>query len=335
MTTENCTVSVLILNYNGKKFITACIESVLAQDYKDLEVIVIDNLSADDSLNLAKKFDSQIKIIANEENLGFAKAMNIGIDIARGDFILTLNVDVTLEPDFVSSLMKVIASDRRIGSLSGKIYRMEKTTPPIIDSTGHIIFINRLFTDRGDNTPDLGQFDSQEEIFGTCAGAGLYRRTMLEDIRLEGEYFDSDFFMFLEDTDLSWRAQLRGWKCVYVPKAVAYHYRGGIAVRKTKLVEMHNYKNRYFMLLKNDSFVSMIKNLPHFMVTDTLKSGALLFRCPPALTGWGQVFKKTPNMIKKRRLIQRRRLVGRKELEDKWFKPFDYKKWITRHLTGF
>lgn len=328
-------VSILLLNYNGAKFIDACISSVLNQSYAAIELLVIDNDSQDDSLKIVKSNYPDVTILANSENLGFSKAMNLGIDGSDGEFILTLNVDVVLEPDFIAQAVAAAGRDERIGSISGKIYRMEKTVPPTLDSTGHVIFKNRLFNDRGESQLDRGQFNKEEEVFGTCAGVGFYRRAMLTDIEVNGEYFDTDFFIFLEDTDLSWRAQLRAWKCLYLPTAVAHHYRGGVAVRKSKLVETHNYKNRYFMLLKNDSGVSVIKYLPHFLITDTLKGAALLWRCPSALLGWGTVFKKIPIMWKKRRIIQRRRLVDRKEFEKKWLQPFNYRSWISRHINGF
>ncbi len=327
-------VSIVILNFNGKKFIKDCLDTVLAQDYQNSQVIVIDNFSSDESPKMIEEYLPKIEMVNNSSNLGFARAMNVGIEKSRGDFILTLNVDVTLEPDFLSQAVSSITEDDRIGSVSGKIYRMERTDPLTIDSTGHIIFKNRLFTDRGEGLLDTGQFDKKEEIFGPCAGAALYRRSMLEDVKVDGEYFDSDFFMFLEDTDLSWRGQLRGWKSLYTPDAVAYHFRGGIAVRKTKLVEMHNYKNRYFMLIKNDSFSSIIKSLPHFIVTDTLKGGALLFRSPAALTGWVDIIKKFPKMMKKRRIIQGGRTISQKDFEKSWLKPFDYREWVGKHIIG-
>lgn len=327
-------VSVLLLNYNGAKFIDACIASVLKQSYAAIQLIVIDNNSKDGSVDIVKSNYPEVKILENQENLGFSRAMNLGIDDTDGEFILTLNVDVTLEADFIAHAVAAARRDERVGSISGKVYRMKKTTPPTLDSTGHVIFKNRLFTDRGEGRPDIGQFDQEEEIFGACAGIGFYRRAMLADTEINGEYFDADFFIFLEDTDLSWRAQLRAWKCLYLPTAVAYHYRGGVAKRKTKLVETHNYKNRYFMLLKNDSYLSILKYLPHFLITDTLKGAALLWRCPSALLGWGAIFKKTPAMWRKRRIIQKRRLVGRKEFEKKWFQPFNYRSWISRHIIG-
>ncbi len=334
MSREKPLISIVILNFNGEKFITDCLDSVLAQDYSNTEVIVIDNFSSDRSPKMIAEYLPKIEIVNNPTNLGFAKAMKMGINKSKGEFVLTLNVDVTLEPDFLTNAFSSIVGDDRAGSVSGKIYRMDRTDPPTIDSTGHVIYKNRLFTDRGDGLPDTGQFNKREEIFGPCAGAALYRRSMLEDIEVGGEYFDSDFFMFLEDTDLSWRAQLRGWKSIYTPNAVAYHFRGGIALRKSKLVEMHNYKNRYFMLIKNDSFSSIIKSLPHFIVTDTLKGVALLFRYPPALAGWADVIKKFPAMLRKRKTIQRGRKISQKEFEESWLKPFNYREWIGKHLIG-
>jgi len=296
--------------------------------------MVIDNNSQDGSVDIVKNNYPDVAVLENKENLGFSKAMNLGIDNSDGEFILTLNVDVTLEADFIAQAVGAAGRDERIGSISGKVYRMKETIPPTLDSTGHIIFKNRLFCDRGEGLPDSGQFNKEEEVFGTCAGIGFYRRAMLVDIAVNGEYFDPDFFIFLEDTDLSWRAQLRDWKCLYLPSAVAHHYRGGIAKRKTKLVELHNYKNRYLMLMKNDSCLSILKYLPHFLITDTLKGAALLWRCPSALLGWLTIFKKTPAMWRKRRIIQKRRLVGRREFEKKWFQPFNYRSWFRKHITG-
>jgi GT2 family glycosyltransferase len=323
-------VSVVILNWNGKKFLKDCLDSVLTQSYPNLEIIVVDNGSTDSSPKIIKRGYPSIKLIENQENQGFSKAANQGITEASGSHILSLNNDVVLSPSFVEEAVNAISKDERIGSVSGKLLK----SPPqngTIDSAGHIIFKNRLAFDRGDGETDAGQYDSFEYVFGACAAAALYRREMLEDVKVKGEYFDEAFFAFLEDVDLSWRAQLRGWKSVYVPNAVAYHYRGGTAVRRSKLVEIHNYKNRYLMILKNDSFWGVLMNMHHFVATDTLKTGALLFRCPAALLGWGEILKEVPNTLSKRREIQKRRKVSQKEIEN-LFQKFDYNKWIKRHF---
>lgn len=326
-------VSVLVLNYNGAKFIQACLESVVAQAYPIAEVIVIDNASTDDSVAMVTAGWPDVALLEAGANLGFAGGMNLGIGKSKGELVLLLNPDVVLDPGFLGAMVGAISSDPRVGSVSGKVYKLVDKEARILDTTGHVIFRNRLFTDRGDGEVDAGQYDRVEEIFGACAGAGLYRRLMLEDVKIGDEYFDESFFLFLEDTDLNWRAQLRGWKCLYTPEAIAWHYRGGIAERKTKLVELHNYKNRYMMIIKNDSPLSFIKNLHHFILTDTLKSAALLWRCPPALTGLWDVWRNLPALAGKRRIIQRNRTVDRKEFE-RWLMPFDYRGWISRHLKS-
>lgn len=326
-------VSVLVLNYNGAKFIQACLDSIVAQVYPVLEVIVIDNASTDDSAAMVRDGWPDVTLLEAGANLGFAGGMNLGIKRSRGELVLLLNPDVVLDPDFLKEMVEAIDSDPRVGSVSGKVYKLVDKKARILDTTGHVIFRNRLFTDRGDGEVDVGQYDKVEEIFGACAGTGLYRRGMLEDIKIGDEYFDESFFLFLEDTDLNWRAQLRGWKCLYTPRAVAWHYRGGIAERKTKLVERHNYKNRYMMIIKNDSGLSFVKNLHHFVLTDTLKSAALLWRCPPALTGLWDVWRNLPALVGKRRIIQRNRTVDQKDFE-RWLMPFDYRNWISRHLKS-
>jgi GT2 family glycosyltransferase len=328
-------VSALILNYNGKKFINGCLKSVFSQDYPGLEVYLVDNASNDGSLELAKERFPQVRILANQNNLGFSRAMNQAIEVSKTDYLLLLNVDVILESNYLSEAMKVILANDQVGSVAGKIYRMNSDSEKIIDTTGHQIFKNRLSNDRGEGETDYGQYDQLEEIFGVCAAVGLYRRAMLEDTKVDGQYFDEDFFMFLEDVDLSWRAQLRKWKCMYAPKAVAYHHRGGIAKRRTKLVEMHNYKNRYFLIAKNDYFMGIVKNFHHFVLTDSLKTGALILRCPPAILGWGHVISSLPSIWRKRRIIQKSRLISPSQLEKKWFKPFNYIAWIKRHWRGF
>ncbi len=326
-------VSVLILNYNAAKFIEACLQSVLTQTYPAAEVIVIDNASTDESPAIVKQKFPGVALLPAGANLGFAGGMNLGIKNSRGELVLLLNPDVVLDKDFLGAMVEALESDPTVGSVSGKVYKLDESEAHLLDTTGHVIFKNRLFTDRGDGEPDAGQYDGIEEIFGTCAGAGLYRRQMLEDLKIGDEYFDEAFFLFLEDTDLSWRAQLRGWKCLYTPKARARHWRGGVAVRKSTQVELHNYKNRYMMIIKNDSPLSILLNLHHFVITDTLKSAALVWRCPPALAGWWQIWRHMPALIRKRRIIQRNRKVGRKEFE-RWLMPFDYRRWIGRHLRG-
>lgn len=325
-------VSAIILNYNGVKFIEACLESVSLQDYPDLDIVVVDNASTDASPEMVRKGFPAVRLIECAGNLGFSAGMNKGIAATTGEYVLLLNPDVTLEPDYVSILVALLEKHPEAGAATGKTYRMGDAQPPVIDGTGHVIYKNRLLSDRGENRPDEGQYESEEEVFGVCAGMSLYRRAMLEDVKEGDEYFDEAFFMFLEDVDLDWRARLRGWSSFYTPLALARHHRGGIAKRRNMLVEKHNYKNRYLVLLKNDSMLSGVLNVQHFLITDTLKTGKLLVRCPAALLGWLDVWRALPRTLARRRQIQRRRKISPRQLGKRWFQPFDYKTWIFKNM---
>lgn len=322
-------VSVIILNWNGKHLIGDCLESVKKQTYPEIEIIVIDNGSTDGSVAYMQKNFSDTLLITNEENLGFAKAMNMGFKQAKGSYLLPLNNDVKLEPTFVEEMVSA-AAEPSVGLVSGKLIKAGGFHGEVIDSAGHVLYKNRLPRNRGVGL-HISQFNEEEYVFGACGAAPLYKREMLEDISIEGEFYDENFFSFLEDVDLDWRAQLRGWKCKYTPKAVAYHWRGGTAVRRSSIIEKHNYKNRYLLMIKNDNPLFFLKNLPQILFTDFIKSVALLFRSPAALTGWLSVIRMLPSTIKKRQYIQKNRKISPGEIEQ-MLKKFDYISWIKHHL---
>ncbi|KKN33819.1 hypothetical protein LCGC14_0799840 [marine sediment metagenome] len=323
-------VSIIVLNWNGKHLLADCLESIQKQSYSQIETIVVDNGSTDDSLDFMRKNYPDVKIIVNDKNEGFCKAMNQGMKATTGTYKLPLNNDVTLSPDFVKDMVKA-AEPAEVGLVTGKLIRVSKTKEEVIDSAGHVMFKNRMPRNRGDGL-DVAGFDKPEFVFGACGAAPLYKQEMLDDIAINGEYYDEDFFSFLEDVDLDWRAQLRGWKCKYTPDAIAYHWRGGTAVRRSTIVEKHNYKNRYLMLLKNDSLGFFLLNLPQILFTDIVKSSALLFRAPTALTGWFSLIRLFPKTLRKRRYIQKNRKVKPSQIE-KMFVRFDYSGWIKKHMT--
>lgn len=338
------TVSAIVINYNGLHDLPDFLKSLFEQDYRDIELIIVDNCSNDGSTEFLREYSGLEKargrfsgdsplFIDSGGNSGFSSALNLGISRSSGRFILSLNTDIVLEPGFLSSLVSVMNGER-VGSASGKLLRY----PPwnrdnIIDSAGHLIFRNRLAENRGEGEPGSTAYTEKAEVFGTCGAAALYSMEMLEDIKVNGEYFDEDFFAFWEDLDVDWRSRLRGWHCIYNPDAVAWHRRGGAGYRKSLIVEFHNFKNRYLLAIKNDSLSGFLRNLPGIMLTDFLKTGALLVRCPRALLSIVEVLKLLPRMLAKRRIIQKRRSVDAGEI-DKWFQPFRYRKWIRRHLLN-
>ena len=251
-------VSVTIVTYNSGRFIKRCLESVLDQDYPFKEVIVIDNNSTDGTIDILEPFENRCRIIYNEENIGFAAAQNQAIEASNAEWVLTLNPDVLLLKGFLEALVTAGNLDPRVGTVCGKLLTMsaefEFGEEPLVDSTGIYFTPNLRHLDRGSLQIDNGHFRSYEYVFGATAAAALYRREMIDDISIGGEFFDADFFVYREDADVAWRAQLMGWKCLYAPYAKGYHVRKALPGNRRALpaeINMHSVKNRFLLRMKN------------------------------------------------------------------------------------
>ena len=253
-------VSVNILSYNSKRYIEGCLDTVLAQSYKNLEILAIITGSDDGSAELIReKYGRQkrVKILEPGDNLWFSRGHNLGIKSSVGEYILVLNQDIVMEPEFVGKLVHVMEADPTLGSVSGKLlhynYLINSKTK-ILDSTGIEIYKTRRVIDRGQWEQDRHQYDGDTEIFGASGAAAMFRRSALEAVKLpkvrsnnitlplrgesapsvvtrgreveeDSEYFDEDFVAYKEDVDLAWRLQLAGFRCRYVPEAILYHGR--------------------------------------------------------------------------------------------------------------
>ena len=255
---SNDFVSVTIVTYNSGRFIKRCLESVLAQKYPRKEIIVVDNASTDGTIDILEQFEDRCKIVYNDENIGFAAAQNQAIRLSQGEWVLTLNPDVLLLPNFIQALVDAGQMHPRIGTVCGKLLAILATfdlpDKPLVDSTG-IYFTPMLrHLDRGSQEVDNGHFLNHEYVFGATAAAALYRREMIDDILVEGEFFDEEFFVYREDADVAWRAQLFGWRCIYTPHARGYHVRNVLPGNRRALppvINMHSVKNRFLMRIKN------------------------------------------------------------------------------------
>jgi GT2 family glycosyltransferase len=257
---QNDCVSVTIVTYNSGRFIKRCIESVLEQRYQPKEIVIVDNASTDGTVDILEQFEGRCQIFYNQENIGFAAAQNQAIRMCSGEWVLTLNPDLLLLPNFIQALMDAGQFDPKIGTVCGKLLTMtahfEIPEQPVVDSTG--IYFNPMLRhlDRGSQEVDNGHYLQYEYVFGATAAAALYRRAMIDDISLDGEFFDSDFFVYREDADVAWRAQLMGWKCIYAPYARGYHVRNVLPGNRRALppeINMHSVKNRFLMRIKNIS----------------------------------------------------------------------------------
>ncbi len=237
--------SVIVLNWNGKRFLDECLSSLRAQTYKDFEVILVDNGSNDGSVEFIKgKYGGLVTLIENERNLGFATGNNQGIRAAKGDYILLLNNDTKVDPRWMEKLVKVAEEDRTVGMCASKILCYDD--PRVIDNVGHLIYRDGLNRGRGRLEKDMGQYEEIEEVLFPSGCAALYRREMLEEIGL----FDDDFFAYGDDTDLGLRGRWAGWRCLYVPQAVVYHKYSGSTGSYSPFKAFYVERNRVWIALK-------------------------------------------------------------------------------------
>jgi GT2 family glycosyltransferase len=320
-------VSVAIVTFNSARYIRQCLEFVLAQDYQPLEVVALDNASSDETAEILRSFENQVRVIRNLDNKGFAGGQNQAIGLCRGDWVLALNPDVRLQPDFIGKLVRAGEAVDSVGTVCGKLLSMSDDFRipeiPVIDSSGIFFTPNLRHFDRGSKQPDDGRYDKPEYVFGATGAAALYRRTMIDDVSIEGEFFDADFFAYREDADLAWRAQLLGWRCLYLPEAIAYHVRRVLPTNRKAVsaaINMHSVKNRFLMRINNISGRQYLRHFFAITFRDLLVLGGCLFRERSSLRAFPIVIRNLPNAWRKRRAILARRRVSEAYMA-RWFSP--------------
>lgn len=301
-------VSIQIVTYNSAEHIVNCLEAVFSQSYPIAQVIIVDNASTDSTHRLLEPFEKRALFLFNKHNLGFAPAHNQALTHSIGDFCLILNPDVTLHSKYVENLIKVMSSDARIGSTTGKL--LFKAAPEIIDSTGLVINKARRAFDRdaGQMDPNIEhQTEEHVEVFGVSGAAAMYSRSMVNDVLMEGQFFDETFFAYKEDVDVAWRAQLFGWSSFYVPEALAFHergWKGGSRNKQPLFIRRHSYINRYRMLLKNDRLSYMLRHFAHVLPYEIASLGYLMLREPKVLRAWLSLLSDLPQLLRQRKKIQ-------------------------------
>jgi GT2 family glycosyltransferase len=235
-------LSVIIPHYNGVHYLLPCLNALRAQTYPHLEIILVDNGSTDESLPLTRRDFPEVKILETGKNLGYA-AINYAFKYAQGDIIAPLNNDTEADPGWAQALVDALQKYPDAGMAASKMLLFDRRDT--LHSAGDGFGTNGIPINRGVWQKDQGQFDDDTYIFGGCGGAAAYRREMLEDIG----FFDEDFFMYLEDVDLNWRAQIAGYRAVFAPNAVVYHHLsasgGGV------IASYYTGRNTIFMLAKN------------------------------------------------------------------------------------
>ena len=319
------TVSILITTYNSAEVLGLCLDSLRGQDYGPLELIVVDNASTDGTREILRPLEQTGQVLYNQTNLGFAAAQNQALGLASGEWVMSLNPDVLLSPNFISELVAAARMDSAVGMACGKLLRWKPGADPpctkVVDSTGIYVLRNLRHLDRGSEELDQGQYDEPAYVFGATGAAALYRRTMIEDISVAGEFYDEDFFAYREDADVAWRAQLRGWRCVYTPRAVAWHVRRVTPSRRRVLpffINWHSVKNRFLMRAKNISVPLYLRLLLPITLRDATILGYALLVDRRLLSILPFLWKGRTGIQEKRRWIQSRRRVSDGELA-RWF----------------
>lgn len=305
------TVTIQIVTYNSANDIEECLNAVRQQSYPIKEIIVIDNASTDGTADrlgayIEKSNVSNVRFVPNLTNTGFAPAHNQGICMTQSDYVLVLNPDVLLGTEYVERLVEVMERRPEMGSATGLL--VLKSSPDIVDSTG--LSMNGIWraVDRGAGEP-ASQWRDSGEVFGVSGAAAMYRRAMINEISIAGEFFDEDFFAYKEDVDVAWRTNLLGWKAYYCAEAVATHERGwkkGNRHSQPLFIRRYSYINRYKMIYKNLSGYRWIKSLPKLIAYELASNGYILLREPQVLGTWRDFFHKLPELKEKRREIRRK-----------------------------
>jgi GT2 family glycosyltransferase len=320
-------VLVTIVSFNSAQHLQACLDSLREQTYRDFTIAIWDNASKDTTRTIIEDYRRFLGFVhLSDTNIGFCCAQNRLILSSTSEFVLVLNPDVVLESRFLERLVGAMDLDSSAGSATGKLFRQNQ--PAILDSTGIYFTPSQRHFDRGSNETDNGQYENAEYVFGASGAAAFYRRAMLEDIRQGVEFFDESFFAYREDADLAWRAQWMGWRCRYVPDAIAFHIRRVLPQNRSTLpdeINLHSLKNRFLLRVKNMD----VRTYLWFFIPITLRDLAallyVLLREHSSLRAIPLLVRALPHARIWRNSIKSRRRVSPAEIRS-WFSYTPVKK---------
>jgi GT2 family glycosyltransferase len=302
--------SVVVMNWNGKHFLDTCLTALRGQKFRDCETILVDNGSEDGSVDFVRQNFPEVRVIALEQNVGFAPGNIAGYKVATGEWIVLLNNDTEADAGWLEALRDAIQTFPAAGTFACKMLFFDDRGR--IDSCGFDLTATGTTIDLGRGEQDREEWSSPRSVFGACGGAVAYRRSMLEGIG----FFDPDYFMTFEDLDLSFRAQLAGYECIFVPAAVVYHrYRGTMTKYPARQVYLSQ-RNIEFTYLKDMPLALILRYLPQRILYEF---GAAIYFMR---LGVGKAFFKAkldairalPKLLKKRREIQKRRTITNAQL---------------------
>jgi GT2 family glycosyltransferase len=260
-------VTVSIVTWNHAHCIAACLESVLRQTVRPAGIVVYDNASTDGTAPVLEKFKDRVRLIFSAENRGFCGGHNAVISQTTGEFVLLVNPDIVLREDYIENALKRMGADENTGTVCGLLLQNGfGGKDGVIDGAGLTVAKSRRFLLRWHGQPVSSPRLVEAEVFGCDGALPFYRRAMIQNVSMHGQFFDEMFFAHKEDHDVSWRAQLCGWKTVFDPHCAAVHPRvfrpGNLSLRKQLAPEIkyHAVKNDLLMLLKNEDGANFLKD---------------------------------------------------------------------------
>ncbi|CAG0929291.1 Poly-beta-1,6-N-acetyl-D-glucosamine synthase [Thermoflexales bacterium] len=312
------TASLIIVNWNGARHLPTCLNALRAQAYRNFEVIVADNASRDDSLELLARDYPEVKVVALPENRGFTGGNNAGIRAAQGTFIVLLNNDTEVDPHWLAEILAAFERHPAAGLVASQMKLFDRRDT--FHTAGDYYRLDGIPGNRGVWEIDRGQYDREEYVFSACGGSAAYRKVMLDQIGL----LDEDFFFSCEDIDLAWRAQLAGWKCVYAPKAIVYHKLSATGGGAT--ASFYDGRNFLYVIAKNYP-ASLWKNYRGLILRKQWRLFAEALRAwrgaaaRARMRGMLSGILHLPKMLNKRRTIQATRKVDDAYLLSLLFPP--------------
>jgi len=275
-------VSVIIVNWNGKNWLKYSLPTITNQDYKNIEVIVVDNNSSDGSIEYISKNFPNIQIILNQTNEGFANANNIGFSKASGEYILFLNNDTVVSKNLVKDLMLFFDKNINVGIVQPKIHLFDNTE--LLDSVGSFLTSSGFLYHFGVNKKNLNIYKKRTELYSVKGACMMAKTDCLNRASVGGEIFDSSYFAYFEETDLCHRVWLTGKSVLFYPKSLVLHKMGGTSEgMNNNFIQYHSYKNRINTYLKNLSFKKMVQLLPLHILLIIIFSITSLIRGNPGL----------------------------------------------------
>ena len=269
-------VSIIIVNWNGIRWLSGCFGSLARQDWRNYEVIFVDNASIDGSVRWVQKQYPKAKIIVNKSNLGFADANNIGYKIAKGKYVLFLNNDTSVEKHFLTKLVEKLENDTTIGGVQSKMLLMDE--PTRLDAIGAFFTYTGFLYHYGFHAKNTKELNKEIDVYTAKGACMMFRKSVLDTVAINGNIFDPSYFAYFEETDLCHRVWLFGQRITYVPQSVIHHKAGGTSTgMNNSFIQYHSFKNRIQSYLSNLEIQTLLILLPvHIFLTISFASTAFL-----------------------------------------------------------